>query len=111
MKILTEDADLRCRDGGRVDIRPTQDFVTIHQRKVLVDSDPEKRPIKGCAIPIILNPCKITLNVTSGYSELLRIDGKRVCLDSIEGKTDGNAPGTVPYRVQQPGQDFVAEKS
>jgi hypothetical protein len=47
--------------------------------------------------------------VKAGYSDLLRIDGRRICLDSLNGLTDGTPPGTVMYKVNEPGQPFVAE--
>ncbi len=45
-----------------------------------------------------------------GYSEWLRIGGKRVCLDTVTGLTDGTPPGTVKYEVRDPGQRLVEER-
>jgi hypothetical protein len=50
-----------------------------------------------------------TLPVKSGYSDFVRIDGKRICLDTVTGLTDGTPPGTVEYKVRSAGQDFVSE--
>lgn len=110
-KLLTVDATLVCRhELGRVDVRATQDLVTIERRAVLVATDPEGRPIRGCPnVGATIKPCQRTLSVSHGYSDLVRIDGARVCLDSVLGLTDGTPPGTVQYSVTAPGQPFVGE--
>jgi hypothetical protein len=111
MFLLTEDAVLMCgHPPGTVDIRATQSLVTIEGRKVLVEKDPESRPIRGCpnTNPLAgIKPCLNTLPVQQGYSALLRIDGRRVCLDTVTGLTDGTPPGTVIYNVHDPGQKLV----
>ena len=49
MLVLTEDALLVCaHELGEVGVAPRQDWVTVNGRKVLVDSDPESRPITKC---------------------------------------------------------------
>jgi hypothetical protein len=50
-----------------------------------------------------------TLKVRKGYSDWIRIDGKRVCLDSVIGLTDGTPPGAVDYFVRDPEQLLVEE--
>lgn len=112
MLVLTEDARLFCKHspGGRVQIEPTQDLVTIRQRKVLVEKNPERRPIGGCPLPPGgQHPCSLTLNVEAGYSEWIRIEGRPICLDTITGVTDGDPIGTILYVVRDPGQQFVSE--
>jgi hypothetical protein len=111
MKVLTEDAVLICNHTlGIVDIRATQGLVTIEGRRMLVETNPESRPVKGCPnIGATIKPCQHTLRVQAGYSDFIRIDGKRICLDSVQGLTDGTPPGTVNYRVREPGQSFVSE--
>lgn len=111
MRILTEDAVLVCaHELGRVGIEATQQLVTINRRRVLVERNPEARPIRGCPnFAIVIKPCTRTLMATKGYSSLLRIQGQRVCLDSISGLTDGTPPGVVQYKVRDAGQQFVAE--
>ena len=111
MKILTEDALLVCNhEAGRVSINPTQDLVRINGRRALVERDPEGRRITGCPnVGATIKPCLSTLPVREGYSHLLRIDGRRVCLDTVLGLTDGTPPGTVDYHVRRPGQNLVTE--
>jgi hypothetical protein len=45
--------------------------------------------------------------VKQGYSDFVRIGGRKVCLRNIEGLTDGTPPGLVKYIVQSPGQTLV----
>lgn len=110
MKLLTEKAILECAhiNGVVVGIPAGQDLVTVEGVKVLVEADPEGRPIVGCpnAGPNI-KPCTSTLVVKAGYSGLVRIDGRWVCLDVVSGLTDGTPPGMVEYRVRDPGQSLV----
>ena len=111
MRVLTEDAVLVClHEKGRVTIVATQDLTTVEGRRVLVERDPEGRPIAGCPMygPTI-RPCQQTLRVDDGYSDLLRVDGRRICLDSVSGLTDGTPPGVVDYKVRHPGQVLVTE--
>jgi hypothetical protein len=111
MKILTEDAVVICQHvTGKVGFSPQQSWVRVNGRRVLIDSDPENRPIAGCTfqnIPIGILPCKVTRKVDLGYSEFIRIGGKRICLDTVTGKTDGQPVGSVTYNVTAPGQELV----
>jgi hypothetical protein len=111
MNFLTQDAILVCQHNlGRVSVAAGQDWVTIGGRQVLVENDPEGRPITGCPnIGATIKPCLLTLKVQSGYSDWIRVDGRRVCLDSITGYTDGTPPGVVKYQVVASGQTLVQE--
>lgn len=108
MRVLTADARLVCRHRGVVRSPPSQRLVTVDGRPLLVETDPEGKGIAGCpnAGPTI-KPCTTTLKVRQGYSSLVRIEGRRVCLDSVTGLTDGTPPGNVEYLVAAPGQDWV----
>ncbi len=111
MRFLTLDAKLVCKhELGSVGLEATQKFVTVVNRPVLVEPNPENRPISGCPnININIKPCQHTLKVRAGYSDFIRIEGKRVCLDMVVGLTDGTPPGVVEYKVNDPGQTLVAE--
>ena len=111
MLLLTEDAKLVCmHQAGIVENVPSQEWVTIALRRVLVSTDPEKREINGCPnINVGIRPCKNTLAVKIGYSDWVKVDGDRICLDNLEGLTDGTPAGFVKYVVEQPGQIFVSE--
>lgn len=111
MKLLTEDALLVCaHELGHVRNQPGQALVTIAGRRVLVEKDPEGRTIVNCPnVGVAMKPCQLTLQVQVGYSDLLHVDGQRVCLENVRGLTDGTPPGTVEYKVRHIGQDFVSE--
>lgn len=111
MRWLTKDAILVCaHEQGLVGIVATQNLVAIEGRQVLVETDPEQRPIVGCPnYGPTIKPCTSTLKVRAGYSDLLRVEGRRVCLDTVTGLTDGTPPGMVEYKVRSPGQDLVSE--
>ncbi len=113
MQLLTEDALIICAHVlGTVGLAPRQDLVTIAHRKVLVEPDPESRPISHCPnIGPTIKPCQHTLKVDAGYSDWLRVDGHRICLDPVTGYTDGTPPGAVKYHVANPGQSLVTEKN
>jgi hypothetical protein len=114
MKWLTEDAVILCQhELGVVKLIPVQqDLVKIGQRKVLVEHDPELKPIAGCPnIGATIKPCTLTQKVDVGYSDFLRIDGRRICLDTVTGLTDGTPPGLITYTVHAPGQALVTEVS
>lgn len=111
MLLLTEDALVVCtHELGKVAIVPTQDLVRVEDRLVLVEPNPESRPISGCPnIGATIKPCLNTLRVRTGYSEWIRIEGRPVCLDTVVGFTDGTPPGVVEYKVNNAGQPFVEE--
>ena len=110
---LTDKALLVCKhELGKVKNKPTQGLVSVEQSPVLVDNDPEGCSISSCPnIGATIKPCTSTYKVDEGYSDFIRIDGQRVCLDTVTGLTNGTPPGTVKYIVRQPGQDLVEELS
>jgi hypothetical protein len=109
MKWLTEDAIVLCSHQlGNIQNQPSQGLVTVAGRKVLVDNDPEGRQISRCPnYGVTVKPCVTTLKVVVGYSGLLKIDGKAVCLDTVRGLTDGTPPGIVQYEIRYAGQQLV----
>jgi hypothetical protein len=110
MLALTEDAGLFCKHGpGKVSIRATQNVVTVEGRRVLVEPDPVGRSIAGCPSVVPFKPCLTTLAVQKGYSEFIRVENRRLCLDTVTGFTDGTPPGVVMYMVRDAGQKFVTE--
>ena len=110
-RLLNLKAVLHCaHESGLVGLAASQRLVRIDGAPVLVETDPEQRPIAGCPnTGPAIKPCTGTLKVTDGYSNLVRIGKRRVCLETVTGVTDGTPPGTVPYRVRHPGQDYVSE--
>ena len=110
MRLLTEDAVLLCDHKlGQLRLSARQDLVTVAHRRVLVETDPEGCSIANCpVVSPVMKPCQLSLSVQAGYSDFVRVDGNRVCLDTVTGLTDGSPPGVVTYSVQSPGQDLVA---
>ena len=106
---LTDQAVLVClHELGRVSNQPSQQLVKVGGEPVLVENDPEGRSISWCPnIGPTIKPCSTTLKVTVGYSTFLKIDGHRICLDTVRGLTDGTPPGVVEYKVRTPGQGLV----
>ena len=112
MRILVEEAILRCGHDGKVKNVPSQEWVRVKGSPVLVDNDPQGRDISMCPnVGINIKPCNKTLPVTKGYSTFIRIGGKAVCLDTVEGFTDGTPPGAVKYNVRRPGQTLMGSGS
>ena len=107
--ILTEDARLVCKhELGIVKNHPSQSYVTISGRSILREPDPAGRVISGCPnVGATIKPCMTTLKVIKGYSDFIRIDGKRICLNTVTGLTDGTPPGLVEYFVRNCGQTLV----
>jgi len=109
MRPLTDQAYIVClHELGKVTNQATQQLVKIGGEPVLVEIDPEGRSISGCPnIGPTIKPCTTTLKVTVGYSTFIKIDGKKVALDTVMGLTDGTPPGVVQYKVRRPGQGLV----
>ena len=108
MKLLTLDAGVFCQHQGRVKLDACQRFVTIVGRPVLVAPDPVGKTIAGCPMtPPAATTCVKTFKVATGYSTFVRIGGRKVCLDTVTGMTNGVPP--VQYTVQAPGQSLVSE--
>lgn len=112
MLVITENATILCAHKlGQVAISASQHFVRINGQKILVEPDPVAKGISGCPnVGPSIKPCTGTLAVQQGYSQFVRIGGRRICLSSVTGLTDGTPPGMVKYDVQSPGQSFVSEK-
>lgn len=108
MKLITEKSIIHCDHDGQVRNLPSQHWLTVESVPVLVDHDPEGRTITACpnAGPT-MKPCTTTLVVRRGYSNWIRVDGRRIVLDHLDGLTDGTVPGTVHYVVRDPAQPFV----
>jgi len=107
--VVTLDATLTCPHLGRVQLAASQGFVRIHGGPVLVEPDPVGKSISGCTIPPNSGPCTATIGVQRGYSRLVRIGGRRICLDTLEGPTSGAV--TPTYGVDDPGQRLARAAS
>lgn len=110
--LLRSDALMVCtHEIGRVDLVPSQRWVRVQGKPLLVKPDPVGRPIKMCPnLTVVTKPCTATLRVQRGYSSFLSIDGTSICLDTVTGTTDGTG-GMFSYKVNDPGQRLVGEVS
>jgi len=108
MKFLTEDAVLVCEhELGHVGLSPIQNLVTINHRKVLVETDPESRPISGCPnYGLTIKPCLTTLRVQVGYSTFIRVNHRKVCLDTVTGSDRWNPAGNCSIQSADVGSEF-----
>jgi hypothetical protein len=78
---------------------------------VLVEPDPEDKKIKRCPwISPGQKRCTTTQAVKEGYSPAISIDGRRICLDTVSGLTNGTPFGTFRYKVRRAGQDLVSQQ-
>jgi hypothetical protein len=110
MMLLVLPGVLRCGHDGKVANTASQSWVRIAGDEVLVATDPEGRNISMCPnISTNTKQCNNTLKVIRGYSAFMKIDGHQICLDSVEGFTDGVPPSH--YTVRDPGQQFVGAGS
>jgi hypothetical protein len=110
MLLITEKADVRCTHAhsGRIQIPASQNWVTISGVPIPVEADPLLRDVVACTLPSNAR-CFKTAAVLQGYSDLLRIGGKRICLDTLKGPTVAVPPGA--FEVVDPAQKYVEEKA
>lgn len=108
--LLRLDALVTCtHDLGKVALTVQQEWVTIDEVPLLVDDDPEQRPIAGCPnLTVSTKPCTKTQKVETGYSDLVAIDGRAVVRDDLDGLTDGTG-AVFHYRCADPRQRWVVE--
>lgn len=109
MFVLTRAAVLKCAHGGVVENVASQDWVRIADDPLLVEDDPRGRSISACPMATITTPpCTATVSVDgASYSEFLRIDGRRICLDRTSGRTNWSQLGITPFSVTAVAQRFV----
>jgi len=113
---LTHKGVLRCSHrgplGGKVSVHVTQHFVRIGGGKVNIEGDTDKCNVSSLSCAILkdpskgLFPCNKTVAETGGYSRFVTIEGRKICMDSVTGKTISNPAGGT-YSVRNPGQHFV----
>ncbi len=106
--LLTERGQLLCSHTGPIPTVASQSLVTIDGAAVLVKPDPEGKPV-ACPrvnVPAGQAPCGST-GSAQGYSELVFIDGRAVCLGRVRGNT--LAPDRPEYRVASCGQSLASE--
>ncbi len=109
MLIVTKKAIIICQHvPGTVAKKASKDFVRISNSPILRGADPIGRGISKCSnVSASTKPCTSTLTVQKGHSTLAFVEGQPICMQNLSGLTDGTLPGTVKYKVANPGQNFV----
>src|SRR5262249_33050924 len=95
--ILTANAAVTCIHGGTVTLVPQQTTVAIQNGAVLCEGDLIGAVIVGCpqAGPGI-KPCTSVIStLPDSVSPTVSVDGRAVHLDTLDGQTDGNPPGSL----------------
>jgi hypothetical protein len=112
--VLTEKSSLACANQGTVQLTATQSKLTVAGAKVLVTGDLTSAPITGCQILPEPPPmgstsvkCMMIVSADGGVSDKLKVAGKGVLLETIQGKTSGFlhiATAIQTWSVQNAGQ-------
>jgi hypothetical protein len=96
--VLTEQSTLDCAHAGKVKPTATQQKLKVAGAKVLVTGDLSGAPISACATPPDPNTstlkCLTVLTATGGVATKLKVAGKGVLLQSVNGQTNGTVGGT-----------------
>lgn len=107
--VLTPTATIGCVHAnvpgtGIVGLAASQQRLTVAGSPVLVGDDLKDRTITGCTLtgPPGTVPCKKTTVMLTGGAAQMAVDGDAVLLDTANGATDSNPPGT--WKVIAPGQ-------
>ena len=112
--VLTEKSSLVCANQGAVQLTPTQSKLTVAGAKVLVTGDLASAPISGCMIvptgppppgTPVSTKCLAIASVVGGVSAKLKVAGKGVLLETVQGTTSGLLTNVVQtWSVQSAGQ-------
>jgi hypothetical protein len=107
-KVLTTAATIKCSHQGTVQV-PTagQSLMQIDGKVVLVDGDLLGKPIAGCKLSpsTTTKPCTTTTSMIAGAATKMEAGGIAVLLETANGVTDSNPPGT--WAVESAGQTAV----
>lgn len=105
--VLTESSTVKCADQGTVQLSAGQSKLTINGSKVLVDGDLAGASVAACPLATTntTKTCSSVVVLPGGVAGKLKVDGKGVLLESINGTTDGfTAAGPRQWSVQSAGQ-------
>ncbi|HUC72322.1 MAG TPA: hypothetical protein VMS01_14130 [Stellaceae bacterium] len=110
--VLTEKSSLVCANHGAVQLTATQSKLTVAGAKVLVTGDLASAPISGCLIVPVPPPpgpvsakCLMIASAAGGVSAKLKVAGKGVLLETVQGTTSGLLANVVQtWSVQSAGQ-------
>lgn len=109
--VLTESSTLKCAHQGSVQLRAGQSKLTINGSKVLVDGDLIAAAVSADCTTVpnantaTVKCLAVSLVSPGGVAGKLKVDGRGVLLESIQGLTSGTVGGTPQtWSVQSAGQ-------
>ena len=107
--ILTESSMLVCTHQGQVQLHAGQSKLTVSGSKALVEGDLSAAAVSNCITVPDPNTttvkCLAVATASGGVAGKLKVDGKGVLLESIQGQTNGTVGGTPQtWSVQSAGQ-------
>jgi hypothetical protein len=107
--VLTESSTVVCKNQGTVQLRSGQSKLSVNGSKVLVEGDLDGAQVSGCTTVTDANTgalqCSAVLTALGGVAGKLKVSGKGVLLESIQGLTGGTVGGTPQdWSVQNAGQ-------
>jgi hypothetical protein len=106
---LTESSTVTCQNNGSVRLSAGQSKLTVDGNKVLVDGDLSGASISACTTVTDPNTaalqCATVSSAMGGVAGKLKVSGKGVLLESIQGLTQGTVGGAPQqWSVQSAGQ-------
>lgn len=111
-QVLTEQSTLQCAHAGSVQLVASQSKLKVKGAAVLVQGDLDGKAISACPTPVqppppgpVSKPCLLIASTIEGVARRLKVGGKGVLLQTIQGQTDGqvaNVPQT--WSVADAGQ-------
>jgi hypothetical protein len=107
--VLTENSTLTCAHAGLLQLMAGQSKLTVGGAKVLVEGDLNGAMVSGCATVPAPNTstlkCLIVASAAGGVAGKLKVGGRGVLLEAIQGSTNGTVGGTPQtWSVQKTGQ-------
>jgi hypothetical protein len=107
--VLTENSTLTCAHAGSLQLTAGQSKLAVGGAKVLVAGDLNGAVIGACTtVPAPITSTLKCLNVTSalaGVAGKVKVGGRGVLLETIQGLTNGTVGGTPQtWSVQNAGQ-------
>ena len=107
--VLTESSKLVCQHQGAVTLTAGQSKLTVNGARVLVDGDLNNAAISLCQTvpaPPPAGPtsvkCTLVISAIGGVASKLKVQGKGVLLENIQGFTNGIVANALnrPWSVQ-----------
>jgi hypothetical protein len=108
--VLTEQSTVVCLNQGAVQKTAGQSRLKVSNALVLVDGDLSGKTISGCTTVTNAQAgnkqCTTTAPPPGGVATKLKVGGKGVLLETVQGQTDGTVAGVLQtWSVQAAGQN------